>query len=129
MKLAGTHSFPASRQQVWEFLNDPERLARVLPGCEALEPVGPDRYKAKIKFVLASFSGAYTGGVELSEKKPPESMRMRVEGKGGPGFMKGEGGLSAASTKGFRPMPGDAAGSRRASARRRRARTAGGWRR
>ena len=100
MKLAGTHSFPASRQQVWEFLNDPERLARVLPGCEALEPVGPDRYKAKIKFVLASFSGAYTGGVELSEKKPPESMRMRVEGKGGPGFMKGEGVLSLAESNG-----------------------------
>ena len=83
----------APRRQVWDFFNDPVRLAKVLPGCEALEPIGPDKYKAKIKFALASFSGSYSGTVELREKSPPESMRMIIEGKGGPGFMKGEGAL------------------------------------
>ena len=94
MKIHGTCILPAPRQQVWELLNDPERLAKCLPGCERLEPTGPDRYKVAIKFALAAFSGAYSGAVELSEKMPPASMRMLVEGKGAPGFMKGAGRLT-----------------------------------
>lgn len=93
MKIQGTHLLPGSREQVWELFNDPERLAKLLPGCERLEPDGKNRYKVAIKFALAAFSGAYSGLVELSEQKPPKSMHMRVEGKGTPGFMKGEGAL------------------------------------
>ncbi len=94
MKLVGTHILPAAKQQVWDLFNDPERLAKLLPGCEKLEPIAPDHYKAIIKFSLAAFTGSYTGSVRLSDRKPPESMRMKVEGKGGPGFMKGEGQLT-----------------------------------
>jgi carbon monoxide dehydrogenase subunit G len=87
------HLLPGTREQVWELFNDPERLAELLPGCERLEPDGKHRYKVAIKFALAAFTGAYVGLVELSEQKPPKSMHMRVEGKGAPGFMKGEGAL------------------------------------
>jgi carbon monoxide dehydrogenase subunit G len=93
VKIQGTHLLPGTREQVWELFNDPERLAKLLPGCERLEPDGKNRYKVAIKFALAAFSGAYAGLVELSEQKPPKSMHMRVEGKGAPGFMKGEGAL------------------------------------
>jgi len=94
VKLKGSHVLPGTRPQVWSLLNHPARLAKLLPGCEKLEPTGPDQYKVAIKFALAAFSGAYSGAVALSDKKEPESMRMRVEGKGAPGFMKGEGRLT-----------------------------------
>ncbi|MBI3405730.1 MAG: carbon monoxide dehydrogenase subunit G [Acidobacteria bacterium] len=94
MKLSGTRTLAASRQMVWDLFNDPERLARLLPGCEKLEPAGPGKYKVSIKFALAAFSGSYSGSVELNDRKPPQSMRMLVEGKGAPGFMKGEGQLT-----------------------------------
>lgn len=94
MNLQGSASLPASRQQVWELLTDPERLAKCLPGAERLEPDGPDRYKVAMKFGIASFSGKFQGSVELAEKHPPESLRMRVEGRGAPGFLKGEGVIS-----------------------------------
>ena len=94
MKLSGTAALPAKRDQVWELLNDPERLAKCLPGAERLEPDGPDRYKVAMKFGIAAFSGNFQGSVELAEKIPPESLKMRVEGRGAPGFMKGEGTIS-----------------------------------
>lgn len=94
MKVQGTASLPGKREQVWDLLTDPERLAKCLPGAERLEPDGPDRYKVAMKFGIAAFSGKFQGSVELAEKKPPESLKMRVEGRGAPGFMKGEGTIS-----------------------------------
>ena len=100
MKVSGSYLFPAPPEQVWALLNDPKRLAKCLPGCERLEPDGPDRYKAIIKFALAAISGQYSGSVELSEKKPPRSLRLRLEGKGTPGFVTGEGQLELAEKHG-----------------------------
>ncbi len=100
MKVQGNVLLPAGREQVWELLTDPAKLAKLLPGCEKLEPDGPDRYKVAIKFALAAISGKYSGSVELSEKKPPESLRMVLEGKGTPGFMRGEGRIRLAEKKG-----------------------------
>lgn len=91
MKAQGHVLLPATRQQVWDLLTDPTRLGKCLPGCEKLEATGPDRYKVSIKFALAAVSGNYSGSVELHDKNPPESLRMILEGKGTPGFMRGEG--------------------------------------
>ncbi|MBI1749675.1 MAG: carbon monoxide dehydrogenase subunit G [Acidobacteria bacterium] len=91
MKVQGQILLAAARGQVWDLLTDPAKLAKCLPGCEKLEAAGPDRYKVSVKFALAAISGSYSGAVELSEKKQPESLRIMLEGKGTPGFMKGEG--------------------------------------
>lgn len=91
MKLAGTASLPAPPSEVWSLLTDPSRLSRLLPGCERLEPDGPDRFKAAVKFGIAAISGKYAGTVEFTEKKPPHSLVLKLDGKGLPGFVKGEG--------------------------------------
>jgi carbon monoxide dehydrogenase subunit G len=91
VKLAGTASLPAPPSEVWSLLTDPSRLARLLPGCERLEPEGPDRYKAAVKFGIAAISGKYAGTLEFAQKRPPRSLILKLEGKGLPGFVKGEG--------------------------------------
>jgi uncharacterized protein len=91
MKLAGQYLLPALPMKVWELLTDPQRLAKLLPGCERLDPDGPDRFKAAVKFGIAAISGKYAGTLELSDKKPPKSMRMKISGKGIPGFVDGVG--------------------------------------
>jgi carbon monoxide dehydrogenase subunit G len=91
MKLAGQYLLPALPVKVWELLTDPQRLAKLLPGCERLDPDGPDRFKAAVKFGIAAISGKYAGTLEFSDKKPPKSMRMKISGKGIPGFVDGVG--------------------------------------
>jgi uncharacterized protein len=91
VKLAGTLTLPASPEEVWSLLTDASRLAPLLPGCERLEPDGPDRYKAAVKFGIAAISGKYAGILEFAEKKPPHSLVLKMDGKGLPGFVKGEG--------------------------------------
>ena len=54
MKLAGQYILPAPPARVWELPKEPDRLAKLLPGCERLEPDGPDRFKAAVKFGIAA---------------------------------------------------------------------------
>ena len=91
MKIEGTALLPGTREEVWQLFTDPQRLARILPGSQELVPDGSDRYKVSVKFGIAAITGKYAGTVVLSGKKQPDSLRMHVEGKGVPGFMKGEG--------------------------------------
>lgn len=100
MKLAGQYLLPAAPEKVWELLTDPVRLAKLLPGCERLDPDGPDRYKAAVKFGIAAITGKYAGTVEFSEKNPPHSMRMKIGGKGMPGFVDGTGNIELAEKDG-----------------------------
>lgn len=100
MKLQGSHLLPAKPQEVWNLLTDPERLAKCLPGCERLEPLGNSRYSVVLKLGLAAISGSYRGSVELTDLDPPKSYRMKVEGKGAAGFMRGEGRIELSEKRG-----------------------------
>lgn len=85
MRIAGSHTIGAPREDVWKALHDPAVLARTLPGCQQLEVVGPDRYAATVNAGVASIKGVYKGEVELTEKQEPERYTMRASGAGGPG--------------------------------------------
>lgn len=91
MKLAGTATLPAPPDEVWSLLTDTSRLARLLPGCERLEPDGPDRYKVAVKFGIAAISGKYAGTLQFAEKRPTHSLILKMDGQGLPGFVKGQG--------------------------------------
>ena len=89
MDITGSYTFNASPQRVWDVLMDPAVIASCIPGCEKLEPEGEDRYRARLKVALAAITGSYDGTVTLSDKTPPNSYRLTVEGQGKPGFVKG----------------------------------------
>jgi len=69
---------------------DPEQIASCIPGCDRLEPDGVDRYKAAITIGMAAITGNYEGIVTIADKVEPSSYRLKVEGQGRPGFVKGE---------------------------------------
>ena len=87
MQVTGEFLFQAGQEQVWRLLNDPEVLARCLPGCERLEPVETDRYTATVKVGLAAVKGTYTGHLAVTDKQEPESMTMRIDMSGTTGFV------------------------------------------
>jgi carbon monoxide dehydrogenase subunit G len=91
MKLDGSYTFDAPRDIVWEALLDPDTLAKVMPGCEKLEQIGENEYKGVIKIKVGPVQGTFEGIVTLSDINPPDQYRMLVDGRGAPGFMRGEG--------------------------------------
>jgi carbon monoxide dehydrogenase subunit G len=50
-----------------------------------------DNYDVRLKLGIAGIKGSYVGKVQLKDKKIPESYTLLIEGKGGPGFVKGTG--------------------------------------
>jgi carbon monoxide dehydrogenase subunit G len=90
VKMQGQHTLDAPRETVWNFLMDPQMVAKVMPGCERLEEVSPDTYEATLKLGIAAVKGTYKGSVQLLDKSPPSQYRMLIDGSGTPGFVKGE---------------------------------------
>ncbi len=91
MELSGTYTFDTPREVVWQALMDPEVLASVMPGCEKLEQSGENEYQGVLKIKVGPVQGEFQGTVRLADLHAPESFRLSVDGKGAPGFMKGEG--------------------------------------
>ena len=90
MEMTGERRIPASRQQVWEALNDPQSLQAAIPGCEFVERVGDDQFQAKVALKLGPMSAKFGGKVKLENLNPPASYTITGEGNGGAmGFAKG----------------------------------------
>ena len=91
MKIEGTAQVGALRVKVYQCLTDPNVLQRCIPGCEHLEKTDEGSYAATIRAGVGSIKGVFNGNVRLEDMRPPEHYRIVVDGKGGPGFLKGSG--------------------------------------
>ncbi|MGH9325521.1 MAG: SRPBCC family protein [Terriglobia bacterium] len=100
MKVEGSYTVPAPRDLVWQKLMDPKVLARTLPGCEKFVPDPAGGFKVSLKIGVAAIKGSYEGHVQITDVRPPEGYRMKLEGKGTGGFLKGNGALSLAESSG-----------------------------
>ena len=100
MKIEGSNDIPAPRERVWAAFLDPSILATAIPGCEKLEPIGPDEYRAVMKIGVGPVKGTFEGKVRLFDQKPPHRYRMAVDGTGGPGFVRGEAAMELAEADG-----------------------------
>lgn len=90
MKLQATYTLPVSRERLWELLLTPAELQQCLPGCERLAQVGPDTYDATLTIGAAAVKGTYTGRLQILDQEPPSRCRLRIEGTGTSGFVRGE---------------------------------------
>jgi len=102
LKISGSHTVPATRERTYQLLQDPVVLAKCMPGTDELHKIAEDEYEMKMKMVIASIGGLFSGKVRLADQNPPDSFRLIVEGNGKIGFVKGDGllNLSAAADSG-----------------------------
>lgn len=91
MKVAGSHRLSTGPERAYQLLQDPEVLARCLPGCQELVREAEDVYRMKMNVVIAAISGQFESTVRLAERNFPASFRLIVEGNGRIGFLKGDG--------------------------------------
>ena len=84
MQLTNQQKLPVSQAIAWEALNDVEILQTCIPGCEALAPLGENRYEVLILAAIGPVKAKFKGLLVLSDLQPPTSYRLTFEGQGGP---------------------------------------------
>jgi uncharacterized protein len=85
VKLSGEATLRADVARVYAALNDPAVLVRTIPGCQRLEQVGPDAYRATVTAGVASIKGTFDGDVRLTDQVAPHSFTLHAAGAGAPG--------------------------------------------
>ena len=90
MQMNDSQRIPASKQKVWEALNNPDILKQCIPGCQSLELSAPNEMTATVVLRVGPVKATFGGKVTLSDLDPPNSYRISGEGSGGiAGFAKG----------------------------------------
>lgn len=90
MKVTGSATLNAPREQVWAALNDPAVLVRTIPGCQQLEEVAKDAYRMTLVAGVASIKGTYQGDVALADQDQPGAFTLRASGAGAPGTVQAD---------------------------------------
>ena len=90
MDLTGEYRIPATREKVWEALNDPEILKQCIDGCQELNKDSDTEFSVKVTAKVGPVKAKFVGKVVLSELDPPNGYTISGEGQGGvAGFAKG----------------------------------------
>jgi len=90
LEITGEHSIPASPEQVWEALNDPEVLKQCIPGCQEIDKLSDTEMAAAVTVKVGPVKAKFKGKVTLSDMDPPNGYTISGEGQGGAaGFAHG----------------------------------------
>jgi uncharacterized protein len=82
VKVEGTKEFDAPAQLVWEVLNDPEKMAKLLPGVESFEIQDDRHWKASVKVPLGMGGLKLNFNFEKVEERPIEYAKLASKGQG-----------------------------------------------
>ncbi len=82
MNVSGERTFAAPRATVWQVLNDPESMARTMPGVESFDVHDERHWTANVKIPLGLGSMRMTVDMEKIEEREPEFAKLAVKGNG-----------------------------------------------
>jgi 2-furoyl-CoA dehydrogenase large subunit len=76
----GSVELDASPEAIFAVLMDPAALAKVVPGCNALEATGPNHYRADVTVGVGMIKARFEAKIGLSDIEAPQ--RLRLSGAG-----------------------------------------------
>jgi uncharacterized protein len=82
VKLQGVRKFGVPRDVVWEVIDDPARMAQVLPGVESFEIEDENHWSAVVKVPLGMGALQLRFKLEKLDARPLEHAKLRADGTG-----------------------------------------------
>ncbi|MEZ2349898.1 molybdopterin cofactor-binding domain-containing protein [Caballeronia sp. RCC_10] len=87
----GTVDLPAPPEAVFAVLLDPKALAKVIPGCHALDETAPNQYRADVTVGVGMIKARFEARIGLSEIDAPHRLRLAGAGISPLGSARGSG--------------------------------------
>jgi carbon monoxide dehydrogenase subunit G len=100
LEIKGEYQIDAGRERVWQALNDPEVLQKCIPGCESLEQVNDNEFRATVMAAIGPVRAKFKARLSLEDRNPPESYRLVGKSKAAAGFCSGSAVVSLAEADG-----------------------------
>jgi carbon monoxide dehydrogenase subunit G len=79
--IADSARIGARPEAIWSILEDPAALARVLPGAESIESVGPGRFTGVLASKLQFLTIRADVTAEFRDADPPRHLRLEMDGR------------------------------------------------
>jgi len=83
MEFRGFELIRAERGEVFDFITDPQHLARGIPDIQDIRVLGPDRFEVVAKLGISVIRADFDVFFEASERNPPSHVRLHGHGLGG----------------------------------------------
>jgi len=82
VKVEGVKELSGSRDVVWQVLNDPASMAKLMPGVESFEVADDTHWSANVKVPLGLGGLKMKMKFEKTEERKPEFARLVAKGTG-----------------------------------------------
>ena len=96
----GSATVPATPEEIWDLILDPDRLAQVIPGCHELKAAGSNAYRADVTLGAGPVKGRFTANVRMSDMKRPQSLKLAGSLLGALGTSQGSGTITLTPVEG-----------------------------
>jgi uncharacterized protein len=82
VNVSGERTFAAPRATLWKVLNDPESMAKTMPGVQNFDVHDDRNWTANVKIPLGLGSMKMTVDMEKVEEREPEFAKLAIKGNG-----------------------------------------------
>jgi carbon monoxide dehydrogenase subunit G len=79
LTFSGVHLVPLSREDLWNSLNDPEVLQICIRGCDCVEKVSDDAFKALFRFKVGPISKTFSATLNVVDPNPPSGYTLQSD--------------------------------------------------
>lgn len=82
LQYSGQEQISASRDTVWGFINDPEKIGSCLPDVESVSVQDPTHFSAVVRAGVGPVRGKFTFKFELMPDAESNRMNLKISGGG-----------------------------------------------
>ena len=90
MNVSGERTFDAPRAVVWKVMNDPEAMAKTMPGVETFDIHDDRHWTANVKIPLGLGGLRMKVDMEKVEEREPDFAKLAIKGQGVGAMMRME---------------------------------------
>lgn len=83
MKFSGEYLIPATREDVWVALQDPEILQECIDGCEQMTSLDTNECESLVRVKLGPVRAKFRSIIRMLNVTAPESYTLAVNARGG----------------------------------------------
>jgi carbon monoxide dehydrogenase subunit G len=91
MRISGKACVNAPCEAIWKLIFNPSALLELVPGCDQVEQVAPDQYRASLTMRVPALAGNYEIFIKIVESEAPQFCRLAGNARGPSGGVEGTG--------------------------------------